>query len=232
MVSRLRRLRISNMIIQGSHILTQLLAHPSITSVAAYTRRELPNPSSSSKLQPLLSTDTSTWASLYPRSPAPKIFLSGLGTTRAAAGSLEAQKKIDLELNYELAKAAKEAGTEVYVLISTGNANSKSSMAYLKMKGELDDRVKALGFKYTLLLKPGLLLGQRSESRFSEGILQSVAGVLGKIHKGLVNGWTTDAEAVGRAAVEAGMLCVNGEREEGVWEVGQADILRLGAVKS
>ena len=35
-----------------------------------------------------------------------------LGTTKAAAGSVEEQRKIDLDLNLELAKAAKAEGIE------------------------------------------------------------------------------------------------------------------------
>ena len=48
------------------------------------------------------------------------MFISCLGTTRAAAGSVEKQREIDLELNWKLAKAAKEEGVEtVSFLISS-----------------------------------------------------------------------------------------------------------------
>lgn len=40
-------------------------------------------------------------------------FFSALGTTRAQAGSLEAQRKIDFDLNLELAQKAKEGGVRV-----------------------------------------------------------------------------------------------------------------------
>ncbi|KAF2801080.1 NAD dependent epimerase/dehydratase family protein-like protein [Melanomma pulvis-pyrius CBS 109.77] len=212
----------------GGHILTQLLAHPSIASVHAFTRRELPNPTASTKLLPLSSTDTSTWASLFPRSPAPSVFLSGLGTTRAAAGSVKAQREIDLDLNYELAKAAKDAGVETYVLISTGGASSSSSMAYPKMKGELEEKVKALGFKHTVLLRPGLIVGSRNESRFAEAVARTIASGLGKVSPMLVNGWAQDADVIARAAVNAGLLCVEGKKEAGLWEVGMTEIVELG----
>lgn len=45
-------------------------------------------------------------------SAAGKTFVSCLGTTFAQAGSVEAQRKIDLDLNLSLAKAAKEAGID------------------------------------------------------------------------------------------------------------------------
>jgi uncharacterized protein YbjT (DUF2867 family) len=44
------------------------------------------------------------------------------------------------------------------ILVSTMNANSKSWFAYPKMKGELEDDVKALGFESTIILHPAVLL--------------------------------------------------------------------------
>lgn len=40
------------------------------------------------------------------------VFVSCLGTTKAQAGSIEAQRKIDLDLNLQLATAAREEGME------------------------------------------------------------------------------------------------------------------------
>lgn len=88
-------------------------------------------------------------------------FFSGLGTTRDAAGGLENQYKIDHDLNLELARAAKAKGFKRYVLISSGGASAGSMFPYLKMKGELEDHVLELGFEQTIVLRPGLLLGER-----------------------------------------------------------------------
>ncbi|KAF2009611.1 hypothetical protein BU24DRAFT_428509 [Aaosphaeria arxii CBS 175.79] len=217
----------------GSHILTQLLSHPSILAVNAYTRRELPQETASPKLYPLSSTDTSVWPSLFPRSPAPSLFISALGTTRAAAGGVDAQRKIDLDLNYDLAVAAKDAGVQTYVLVSSGGANANSMAAYPKMKGELEEKVKALGFKHTVILRPGLILGTRGESRPAEAVVRHIAWGLKRVTPALTNFWAQDAETIARAAVEAGVRCEEGKREgkEGVWELGQKDILELGEVR-
>lgn len=72
------------------------------------------------KLHPLTSTDNSTWSTqLTNASPTPSIFFSALGTTRAAAGSVEAQRAIDYDLNLALAKAAKEVGVKTYGTLSS-----------------------------------------------------------------------------------------------------------------
>lgn len=213
---------------QGSNILSQLLAHPSFSSVYAYSRRELPNPTATSKLNPLTSTDTSTWTSIFPRAPAPTIFFSGLGTTKAQAGSLEAQRKIDYDLNYALATAAKKAGVDTYVLISGESSNAQSNFPYLKMKGELEDSVKALGFKHTIILRPGLILGGREDSRPAEFAIQKLAGLFKTLTPKLTDFWAQDAATIARAAVVAGVQCVEGKREGGVWVVGQTEIIALG----
>lgn len=194
----------------------------------AYTRRELPNPTAATKLNSLTSTDTSTWAAMFPRNSTPKVFFSGLGTTMKQAGSFEAQYKIDYDLNIELARAAKEAGVETYVLISSNSANSQSSFAYIKMKGKLEDDVTALGFKHTVFVRPGLILGAREDKRPAEFALQSVAKLFRAMTPKLTDFWAQDAATIARAAVNAGVQCVEGKREEGVWVLGQAEINAMG----
>lgn len=194
----------------------------------AYARRDLPNPTASTKLNVITSTDTAQWPSLFPREMKPKVFFSGLGTTRAAAGSIEAQRKIDYELNLELAKAAKEAGVETYVLISSGGANSKSSMAYPRMKGELEDAVKALEFKHTVILRPGLIVGDRTESRPAEAVVRGIAKGLRYFTPALTNFWAQDASVIAKAAINAGVQCLEDKHKAGVWELGQGQIVGLG----
>jgi uncharacterized protein YbjT (DUF2867 family) len=159
---------------------------------------------------------------------------SGLATTRAAAGGLDNQRKIDYDLNLELAKAAKEAGVETYVLISGAGSNSRSPFAYIKMKGELEDSILALKFKHTVFIKPGFISGDRTnrEVGVAENVLKWVAKGMGGVHASLKNMWAQDGETIARAAVRVGEICVSGERkEEGVWEVEQGEIVRFGLEK-
>jgi uncharacterized protein YbjT (DUF2867 family) len=117
---------------------------------------------------------------------------------------------------------------QTYVLISSSGATSKGLVPYIKMKGELEDAVKALGFKHCVILKPGILVGERKESRPTEWLIRQVANVAGAIGGGLKDFWAQDAEVVAKAAVSAGLSCVEGKREEGVWVLEQKDVLRLG----
>ena len=97
------------------------------------------------------------------------------------------------------------------------------------MKAELEDAVREVGFEYTVLVKPGLLVGKREDSRPAEAVARGVANGLGRISKGwLTDWWAQDVETVGRAAGRAGLECLEGKREKGVSSLPMADVVRLG----
>lgn len=82
-----------------------------------------------------------------------------------------------------------------------------------------------------MIIRPGLIAGQREESRPPEAAIRFVAGIMGKIHSSLKDGWAQEAETIGKAAVKAGLLASEGEVPEGsekVWVLGGSDIIRLG----
>jgi len=62
--------------------------------------------------------------------------------------------------------------------------------------------------------------------------MRKVAGMAGWLNAGLKDFWAQDAEVIGRAAVNAGLRALEGKDGENeipkVWELGQADIVRLG----
>lgn len=184
------------------------------------------------KLTTFISNDTTTWASqLASLTPAPSVFISSFATTRGAAGSFENQYKIEHGLNVELARTARDAGTKVYVLVSSSGANKNSSIPYSRMKGEIEEDVKALGFEKTVILRPGLISGQREESRPMEAAVRFVAGWAGKLHSGLKDSWAQDADIIGKAAVNAGLKALDGDVPTGsekVWVMHGSEILQLG----
>ena len=192
-------------------------------------RRQV-TPNTYPNLQSHIITDSSAWPNLLKTiSPTPNIFFSALGTTRAQAGSFEAQHTIDYDLNLSLARAAKEAGVRVYVLISGARVSTNSSFPFMRMKAELEEQVKMLGFPHTVIVRPGLLMGQRQETRAAEGVLRAIAKAMGAVSKPLLmDWWAVDADVVSRAAMSAGFTCAEGKREEGVWIIEQSEIIRLG----
>ncbi|KAL1297794.1 hypothetical protein AAFC00_006329 [Neodothiora populina] len=209
----------------GGNILSVLAASPTISAVHAFARRDLPT--TSPKLTALKSADSAEWPSMYPANT--PLFLSALGTTKAQAGSVANQRKIDFDLNLELAKAAKNAGATTCVLISTSGANAQSSFAYPRMKGELEDAVRKLDFEHTVILRPGLIVGTREDSRPPEYAFRKIAGLFGAISSAwLKDPWAQDADVIAKAAVSAGLQCVGGTTDRKVWELTQSEIVKLG----
>lgn len=91
------------------------------------------------------------------------VAFSCLGTTLKAAGSKEAQRKVDYDYQYNFAKAAKENEVEDYILVSSYGANPKSKIFYSRMKGELEQSIKDLHFNKLTIFQPGMLERKDSE---------------------------------------------------------------------
>lgn len=96
------------------------------------------------------------------------------------------------------------------------------------MKGELEDAVQALGFEHCVIVRPGVIVGERQDSRPAEAAVRKVAWLAGLVSNVAKDIWAQDAEVIARAAVKAGLLCVDGRREKGVWVLGAGDVVRLG----
>lgn len=95
------------------------------------------------------------------------VAFSCMGTTLKAAGSKEAQRKIDVDYNYQFARSAKENGVEDFILVSAYGADPKSKLFYSQLKGELEQQIKDLHFNKVTIFQPGML--ERSSSdRFGE----------------------------------------------------------------
>lgn len=104
-----------------------------------------------------------------------------LGTTIKKAGTKEAFKHVDYGLPVEIATWAKEKGISTFAVISSIGANSKSGNFYLRTKGEMEDSVRALGFTRLVIVRPSLILGNRTEFRLAEELAQMSSGVLNLI---------------------------------------------------
>ena len=74
-------------------------------------------------------------------------------------------KRVDLDLVTEICKKASHAGISNVLIISAVGANSSSLNYYLKIKGMMEDEVRAIGFNSIFFARPGHLLGPRDESR-------------------------------------------------------------------
>jgi len=102
------------------------------------------------------------------------IGVSCLGSTRAKAGSAEAFRKIDFDLVVDISKRLKQAGVKHYSVLSAQNADHKAWLTYSQVKGACDEECKTMGFERLSIIRPGLLLTQRLESRTMEALAQKI----------------------------------------------------------
>ena len=93
------------------------------------------------------------------------VAFSCLGTTLKAAGSKEAQWKIDYEYQLEFAKICKTNRIKTFVLVSSVGANSDSKIFYSKMKGCLENEIKKLNFKQLIIFQPPGLIRPNSDRK-------------------------------------------------------------------
>ncbi|KAI0395505.1 NAD(P)-binding protein [Xylariaceae sp. FL0594] len=214
----------------GRHILDTLLSLESYKNVFTISRRA--PKSESPKLNATIETDTTKWASqLAALSPLPSIVYSSLGTTRAQAGGIQNQWKIDHDLNVELAKAAKAAGVDTFVFVSgAGIRGFLSGMVpYSKMKVGVEDTIKSLDFKQAIILRPGFLKGQREIPHDMAPALGALLrGIGATLGQGVEDKFAQDGDVVARAAVKAALLAAEGKAPSKYWILEQSDIVRLG----
>ncbi len=97
--------------------------------------------------------------------------LCALGTTIKQAGSKAQFRRVDYDFVIQAAQMARSAGTSCFVLNSSLGADASASNFYLKVKGELERDLTALGFQSLTIIRPSLLdAGERPEARLGEQI--------------------------------------------------------------
>jgi uncharacterized protein YbjT (DUF2867 family) len=98
-----------------------------------------------------------------------------LGTTIRKAGSKPAFRRVDYDYPLTIARLAREGGARHFLLVSAFGANARSRVFYNRVKGELEDAIRSLGFPSLTIARPSLLLGERNEFRLGEEIAKRVA---------------------------------------------------------
>lgn len=86
------------------------------------------------------------------------VAISCLGTTAKDAGSKDAQWRVDHDLNLQFAALAKKNEIPCFVLLSAVKADAGSKIFYNRMKGSLEQHVKALDFGKLIIVQPGGLI--------------------------------------------------------------------------
>ncbi len=148
----------------GASLLNQLLENSAYDKVIVVVRRPLPikHP----KLTTLIA-DYASLPALTAQLKADELFIA-LGTTKKITPDQNEYYQIDHDYPVLAASIAKANGTRSVLLVSAIGANPKSTIFYVKTKGEVEADIIALGFEHTYIFRPSMLVGDRKESRPAE----------------------------------------------------------------
>ncbi|KAF5328517.1 hypothetical protein D9611_014389 [Ephemerocybe angulata] len=170
----------------GQQLLQSLLSSSFYSRVGEYGRRTTALEKIPADLQDKLEQHTIDFEKLdtsgLNAKPWDVVFIT-LGTTRKNAGSAEKFVKIDREYVINAAKEAKVSDNQRLVYLSSAGANSSAPFLYPQSKGLTEEGLARLGYKDTIVFRPGFLAGtDRGETRVAESIfglpfsLQQLAG--------------------------------------------------------
>lgn len=149
----------------GNALVNELIDNQYYEKVIAVLRNDLPF--SNPKLEQLLFPDFRHLLHLKGELYATDYFCC-VGTTIKKAGSQKAFHQVDFDIPTHIAQLAQELSIPNLVVISSIGADPGSSNFYLRTKGKMEKSVRALYTGNLKIVRPSLLMGKRSESRFWE----------------------------------------------------------------
>lgn len=153
----------------GRHVLEKALDDERVHAVVAPARRSLPR--HPKLLAPVIDFDNLPENESWWHADA---LICALGTTMKKAGSKEAFYRVDHDYPLAAARLARQHGTPAFVLTSSVGADASSRFFYYRVKGVVERDLEMLGFTSLTLVRPGLIGGQRDESRPLETMLRLV----------------------------------------------------------
>jgi uncharacterized protein YbjT (DUF2867 family) len=200
----------------GGQLLRQLLVVPDYARVLALSRRPLSfdHPRLANRILPLDTVESALRGQICHDA------YCCLGSTREQAGSEAERRRVDLDLVLAYARAALACGAQRFIVLSSAGADPASRHSYLATKGELEQRLRQVGFAALDILQPGLLLGWRpGELRPLELLGMALSPVLNPLLQGRFATW----RAIAAADVARAMIAASRSRRRGVYVyAGQA----------
>lgn len=158
----------------GRHLLEALAADSGIARVLAFGRRSPDDGTAKVEARVVdferLEADA--------RIPPGALVFCALGTTIRRAGSREAFFRVDHDYPLALGRAARAGGAVLFSLVSSLGADPESRTFYLRVKGETERDLVALGLPSLQIFRPSLLLGERRETRAGEEVAARLARVV------------------------------------------------------
>ncbi|AOZ12410.1 MULTISPECIES: oxidoreductase [Pseudomonas] len=195
----------------GELLLDRLLNEPTVERVLAPSRKPLAD-------HPHLENPVGDPAVFLPQLSGPvDVAFCCLGTTIKQAGSEEAFRAVDHDMVVAFAKRAREMGARHLIVISAIGADPESSIFYNRVKGEMEQSLRAQDWPQLTIARPSLLIGERLEERPAE----KIAGLFSKLIPGKYHG--IEACELARALWRLAL-----EDQQGVRVIESDELRKLG----
>jgi len=143
--------------------------------------------------------------------------ICALGTTIRQAGSRTRFRTVDYEYPLAFARLGRRHGCEHFLVVSALGANPRSRVFYNRVKGELEDALRALNYPRLTIVRPSLLLGPRANLRLREEVAKRVTRWLGPLVPRAYK--PVEARTVATALVRAAKEPGRGARIVESWEL-------------
>ncbi|KAI5294397.1 Protein fmp52, mitochondrial [Ascosphaera acerosa] len=138
--------------------------------------------------------------------PAPDIMFCAISISTKEVGGRKNQQIIEYELPLRIAKAAREAGTKVFVLTSISHFPYGRNIAFLRMKEQLERDIQSLGFDRVVIVRVPIVFGLRDEGSTTSGlVLHALGNVKNFFRWPMRNGWQRRASQTAHATINAGL---------------------------
>jgi uncharacterized protein YbjT (DUF2867 family) len=163
----------------GRECLRLLLADTGVGRIVVVTRRPL----SPDVRAPKLETHVVDFDHLEEHEALFQVdaIICALGTTIRQAGSRAHFRTVDYEYPLAFAKVGRRHGCAHFLVVSALGANPRSRVFYNRVKGELEEALRLVGYPRLTIVRPSLLLGPRAELRLGEEVAKRVTRWLGPL---------------------------------------------------
>lgn len=152
----------------GGELWRTLEQDPAWSSVTCIGRRRPPGLGKHDRVKSV-TTDLFD-PSLYQQHLDANVVFICLGTTLKQAGSKAAFKRIDVDLPELIATHASRMGSQRLIVISAQGIHRNSLFFYNRAKADMEEKVRSAFQGDCCFIRPGLLLGERQESRVAESL--------------------------------------------------------------
>jgi len=159
----------------GNHLIELLNQNPAYTEVVAFVRQPLPE-----RWKNL--SKVTQWPVNYQELKTASVnahvddLFCALGSTTKKTPDKKEYYQIDVQYPLNFAALGTQHGASYYGLVSSHGANPRALSYYLKMKGELEDKLSKHAYPHIAIARPSLLKGQRDEFRLLEHLSGFVMG--------------------------------------------------------